>query len=152
MGWMEVFDYIKENDGNLSESQVARKFERHLSSAIIFQGWVMWHAYLKEKERRKKAIAERKQQSLNKQKHNYNNHNTIAKQEGEPFMEKHSKINIDHQRKKATVDLEDRAPRVVLIGDGKAHPVELPSHGDITIKVHDGRIKTYSVTEGHLFQ
>ena len=54
--------------------------------------------------------------------------------------------------KNMKVEIElSTVPRVVLISGGKAKEVELPHHGELTIKVAQGRIQKYEKVEGELF-
>jgi len=59
------------------------------------------------------------------------------------------KIEIDNSKLQVTVPLIDDSPRIVLLTDGRAGVVELPSHCEVVIKVHDGTIKYVHITEKH---
>lgn len=48
-------------------------------------------------------------------------------------------INVDAATMTAVVDAADR-DRMILVIDGRVQDVELPTYGDVVIKIQDGKI------------
>lgn len=61
------------------------------------------------------------------------------------------KIEVDHAKNQVIATLDD-SPRVILLSGGQAGILDLPSHCEVQIKVHEGRVAFTNVTEKHSFQ
>lgn len=62
-----------------------------------------------------------------------------------------SKINLDYQRMIASVSMNDDDVKVVIVSNNDARYIELPDYGELNVKMHDGKITIFEVTEKHQF-
>jgi len=61
------------------------------------------------------------------------------------------KITIDYQRMTASISLKEESPAVIVVNQGDAAAYQLPDYGELTVKVHDGKVAFVDITEKHKY-